>query len=86
MAKKDKDAVQSLSMGSSEEVVLGLWKAVASRQMDLHSASTKLREHVASLPEEKQAEFRGKAREWGVWLTRVSEAFAAELTVIGAGQ
>ena len=84
MAKKD--AIQHPSVSSSEEVILNLYRAVASRQMDLNTASAKLREHVHSLPEDKQEELRGKAREWGRWLQAVAEAFLAELTVIGAGQ
>lgn len=85
MAQK-KDAVQQTSLGSSEDVILGLYKAVALRDLSMPDAAKKLRDYINALPEEKQEEVRGKAREYGRLLAAVAEAFLAELTVIGAGQ
>jgi hypothetical protein len=85
--QQQREAVHQPSLEqSTETVILDLFKAVASKKIPMAEASTKLREHVASMPEEKQEEFKLKAREWGRFIALVGEAFSTELTVIGAGQ
>lgn len=86
MAKEHKDKIPTTQVTSTEEVMLGLWIAVAKRELGMPEATVKLRAHVDSLSEEKQEELRIKARTWGLWLMSISEAFLQELTVIGAGK
>ncbi len=86
MAKEQKDKIPVVAVTSTEEVMLGLWLSVAKREIGMSEAALKLRLHVDSLSEEKQDEFRLKARPWGMWLMSISEAFLQELTVIGASK
>jgi hypothetical protein len=71
---------------TSEDVILGLWTAVAKREMTMHEAEKRLHEHVNGLPEAKQKELREKAVLWGRWLSSVTDGFAQQMAVIGAGQ
>lgn len=85
--KKQKDVVKQPELEqSTEQFILRTFVDVASRKIPMTDAATKLREHVSGLSEEKQEEFRGKAREWGRFIALVGEAFSTELTVMGAGQ
>lgn len=86
MAKEDKDKIPMTKATSSEEFIIKLWTAVAKREMTMPEAEKQLHEYVNGLPEEKQDEFRKKARLWGQWLMQITEAFSQQLTVIGAGQ
>ena len=87
VVKKQKDVqAQPQIEQSAEKLILNLYLDVASRKLNMADAGVKIREFVNALPEDKQEEFKSKAREWGRFLALVGEAFATELTVIGAGQ
>jgi len=83
---KKKDQVQKLNIGGSEDLILTLFRQVAEKKITMQDAGKSIRAFIGELPEEEQTELRGKLREYGRLLTSVSEAFLAELTVIGAGQ
>jgi hypothetical protein len=86
MAKPDKDKIPKQEISSAQETVLQLWVSVAKGDMSMPIAERQLHDFVNSLSEEKQAEFREKAKLWARLLTQITEAFTQQLFVIGAGQ
>lgn len=78
------------SESANEEVerfsVFRLVGRVAEGTVPLDEARKKLREHVNSLSETERELWKKNARDQGLHLLRVAEAFLQELTVIGAGQ
>ena len=86
MAKVDKDKIKTPEVSTAEEVVIRLWCAVVKGEIAMPIAEQNLHAYVNALSEEKQQEFRDRARVWGRLLMSVTEAFSQQLTVIGAGQ
>lgn len=59
---------------------------VAEGTLPLDEARKRLREHVSSLSEAERELWKKNARDQGLHMLRVAEAFLQELTVLGAGQ
>ena len=67
-------------------IVYRLLARVGNNELPMNEARIALRNHVASLNEEEQKEFRALAAGRSEQLMRIAEAFSQELRVIGAGQ